>query len=133
MARQSPKAGILRGWGIYGCRGVISGVWQQPLNRHENYEPGHRISADLGYHYELTPKIGLIAQINTLFVARDRGSEAEPEDTGGKHVYFSPGATFAVNPDMQLYGFVQKPVYQYVNGVQLTADWSAVAGISIRF
>ena len=111
----------------------VQGVWQQPLNRHEHYEPGRRFSADLGYHYELTPKIGLIAQINTLFVARDKGAEAEPEDTGGKYVYFSPGATFAVTPDTQVYGFVQKPVYQYVNGVQLTAGWSAVAGLSIRF
>jgi hypothetical protein len=25
------------------------------------------------------------------------------------------------------------PVYQYVNGVQLTADWAAVAGLSVRF
>jgi hypothetical protein len=25
------------------------------------------------------------------------------------------------------------PLYQYVNGVQLTADWSAVAGISAQF
>jgi hypothetical protein len=30
---------------------------------------------------------------------------------------------------MQLYGFVQLPLYQYVNGTQLTADWSAVAGV----
>jgi hypothetical protein len=25
------------------------------------------------------------------------------------------------------------PVYQYVNGVQFTADWAAVAEISARF
>jgi len=34
---------------------------------------------------------------------------------------------------MQLYGFVQLPLYQYVNGVQLTADWAVAAGISARF
>ena len=111
----------------------VQGLFQQPLNSHENYEPGHRISADIGYRYEASPRIGLLAQINTLFVARDKGAEAEPEDTGGKYVHLSPGATFAVTPDTQVYGFVQKPIYQYVNGVQLTADWSAVAGLSIRF
>ena len=111
----------------------IQGLWQQPLNKRENYEPGHRISADLGYRYELNEKIGLLTQINTLFLERDRGSEAEPRDTGGKFVYFSPGATFAVTQNAQLHGFVQLPVYQYVNGVQLTADWSLAAGVSIRF
>lgn len=111
----------------------VQALWQQPLNKRENFEPGHRISADLGYRYEASSKVGLLAQINTLFVARDRGLEAEPADTGGKFVYFSPGATFAVTPKAQLYGFVQLPVYQYVNGVQLTADWSLAAGVSVRF
>jgi hypothetical protein len=31
------------------------------------------------------------------------------------------------------YSFVQLPLYQYVNGVQLTADWAFVAGASVRF
>jgi hypothetical protein len=111
----------------------VQGLLQQPLNRHENYEPGQRISADLGYRYEVSSRIGLLAQLNALFVERDRGAEAEPEDTGGKFVHLSPGATFAVTPGAQLYGFVQLPLYQYVNGVQLTSDWSATAGVSIRF
>lgn len=111
----------------------VQGLWQRPLNKHENFEPGHRITADLGYRYELNTKVGLLAQINTLFVERDRGSEAEPSDTGGKYMFFSPGATIAVTPNAQLYGFVQLPVYQYVNGVQLTADYSLAAGVSVRF
>lgn len=111
----------------------VQGLWQQPLNKRENYEPGHRISVDLGYRYELNSKIGVLTQINTLFVERDRGSEAEPEDTGGKFVYFSPGATYAVTQNAQLYGFVQLPMYQYVNGVQLTADYAVAAGVSLRF
>lgn len=113
--------------------GFFQTQWQQPLNSRENYEPGHRISADLGYRYELNSKVGLLAQINTLFVERDRGLEAEPRDTGGKFVHFSPGATFAVTPNAQLYGFVQLPVYQYVNGVQLVEDFSLATGVSIRF
>lgn len=111
----------------------VQGMFQQPLNSHENYEPGHRISADFGWRYEATPKIGLLTQINLLLVERDRGAQAEPANTGGKFVYFSPGASFAVTPNAQLYGFVQLPLYQYVNGVQLTADWSLAAGVSVRF
>jgi hypothetical protein len=34
---------------------------------------------------------------------------------------------------MQIYAFFQKPVYQYVNGVQLTADKAFVLGLSNRF
>ncbi len=32
-----------------------------------------------------------------------------------------------------MYSFVQKPIYQHVNGTQLTADWSAAVGISTQF
>ena len=32
-----------------------------------------------------------------------------------------------------IYGSVQWPLYQRVNGVKLTADWSAVVGVSARF
>jgi len=37
-----------------------------------------------------------------------------------------------VGQHLQAYGFVQLPLYQYVNGTQLTADWSVVAGLSWR-
>ncbi len=46
-------------------------------------------------------------------------------------MFLSPGASWALTPRISVYGFVQKPIYQYVNGVQLTADWSAVAGIGL--
>jgi hypothetical protein len=32
-----------------------------------------------------------------------------------------------------VYAFVQLPLYQYVNGVQLTSHWAALAGASWRF
>lgn len=31
------------------------------------------------------------------------------------------------------YAFVSVPVYRYVNGVQLTANWSAAGGLSVQF
>lgn len=58
---------------------------------------------------------------------------SEPEDTGGKFLFLGPGVSNAITKNAQVYGFLQKPIYQYVNGVQLTADWAAVVGISARF
>ena len=72
-------------------------------------------------------------QVNTLYRSRDRGLEAETADTGGKFVFVSPGASYAITKGVQVYGFVHKPVYQHVNGVQLTADWSVVGGVNVRF
>ena len=58
---------------------------------------------------------------------------AEPGDSGGRSLFLSPGVSVSVAKDVRVYGFVQVPVYQYVNGVQLTADRAAVIGLSTRF
>lgn len=108
-------------------------LWQKPLGDKEDYKPGPRLSLDAGYRYEATDRIGLMIQLNALYQKRDRGQQAEPEDTGGKFLFVSPGVGFAIAKGTQIYGFIQLPLYQYVNGVQLTADWSVVAGISSRF
>ena len=59
--------------------------------------------------------------------------DAEPADSGGKYLFISPGLSFSVNRDLQLYAFVQFPLYQNVNGIQLTADSGFVVGASYRF
>ena len=106
---------------------------QQPLNSHDNFKPGLRVGFDVGYRYGASDKLTLMVQLNALYKDRDQGAEAEPDDSGGKFLFVSPGLSYVIAKKVQLYGFVQLPLYQYVNGVQLTADWSVVAGISARF
>ena len=43
------------------------------------------------------------------------------------------GLAYAAGPNTQVYGFVQLPVYTYVNGVQLTTGTNISVGISQRF
>jgi hypothetical protein len=106
---------------------------QQPLNSHDNFKPGLRVGFDVGYRYGASDKLTLMVQLNALYKDRDQGSEAEPEDSGGNFLFVSPGLSYVIAKKVQLYSFVQLPLYQYVNGVQLTANWSVVAGISTRF
>ncbi len=106
---------------------------QQALNTYENYKPGAQLSLDVGLRHELGDQFSVMIQLNALHKDRDSGSEAEPEDSGGKFLFVSPGLSYAIARNFQIYGFVQLPLYQYVNGVQLTANWAAMAGISARF
>ena len=75
----------------------------------------------------------MLLQANALFRGRDSGAQAEPEDSGGKSLWVSPGVSYALTKNIQAYGFVQLPLYQYVNGVQLVATRSFVVGVSTRF
>jgi hypothetical protein len=104
-----------------------------PLTTYRDYQPGTQLTATVGLRYDATDRVGLMLQLNALFKGRDSGAEAEPENSGGQFYFLSPGVSFAITKNVQLYAFYQQALYQYVNGVQLTADWSAVAGITARF
>ena len=106
---------------------------QAPLNQHESYRPGRRLSLDAGLRYEAGNSVSLLLQFNALFRGRDSGGNAERDDTGGRSFFLSPGISVALSKDVQVYGFVQTPVYQYVNGVQLGLRPGVVIGVSARF
>jgi hypothetical protein len=73
-------------------------------------------------------------QVNSRFRAKDE-IEDEPEEeafTGGTFVYLSPGVRVRVR-DTSLYALVQLPVYQDVNGLQITSRMNFVGGVQIAF
>lgn len=107
-------------------------LWQRPLAAHEGYQPGQQLSLDLGAHYAIDLRWNALVQLNTHWKDRDAGAVSEPDDSGGLYVHVSPGLSYTPTGHFRLYAFVQWPLYQYVNGTQLTADWSAAAGVSYR-
>jgi len=72
------------------------------------------------------------AQANMLFRSHDKGDQAEPEEPAADRSHQS-GRERRADESVQVYGFLQLPVYQYVNGVQLTAKHAVTAGITMRF
>ncbi|QJR16013.1 transporter [Usitatibacter palustris] len=104
-----------------------------PLNERDGFKPGAQLVLDGGVRYAMTGDFAAMLQLNYQAKARDKGVEAEPEDSGQRQVFLTPGVSWAIGRAVQLYAYVQVPLYQSVNGVQLTADWSAMAGVSWRF
>ena len=104
-----------------------------PLASRSGYKPGNRFGVDLGVRYDATEKLGLLLQFNALFRGRDSGPQADAEDSGGRSVFISPGVMYAVTHNTRVWAFYQQPIYQYVNGVQLTANWAAIAGFTVQF
>jgi len=111
----------------------VQGLVQIPFTTREDYRPGRRINIDAGMRYEATEKLGLLLQMNALIKGRDGGAQAEAEDSGGRSLFLSPGVAYALTKDLQVYSFLQLPLYQFVNGVQLVADRALVVGLSTRF
>jgi hypothetical protein len=106
---------------------------QVPFYKRSGFRPGYQLQLDLGYTYHPLDELALSLQLNTFRKGRDTGPEAEFEDSGSWTVSLSPGVSYAVLANTNLYAYVQVPIYRYVNGVQLTARWAALVGLSTWF
>ena len=108
---------------------------QIPTNTKDGYQPGNSLNVNFGIRYLLNDFITPQLQINTKVSGRDSedGNSATGQDSGGTLVYLSPGVTVNVKKDLKLYGFVQLPIYQYVNGNQLTPTWTGTLGARYNF
>ncbi|MBI3545292.1 MAG: hypothetical protein HY081_01655 [Gammaproteobacteria bacterium] len=84
-------------------------------------------------NYPLSLAWSGLLQVNMHFKDRDRGMNAEPLDSGGSFLWLSPGVSYSLTRAAKVYGFGQLPLYQRVNGVQLSSGWSAAAGASWHF
>lgn len=111
----------------------VQALWQHALNAHDDYRPGDQVGVDLGWRYVFNQAFSATLQLNAQLRGRDKGSNAEPEDSGNRFVHVSPGIVYAFSPNTQLYAFAQVPVYAHVNGVQLTASRNVAVGLSQRF
>ena len=108
---------------------------QIPTNTKDGYQPGNSLNFNFGVRYLLNDYIIPQLQVNTKVSGRDSedGNAATGQDSGGTLVYLSPGVTVNVQKDLKLYGFVQLPIYQYVNGNQLTPTWIGTLGARYNF
>lgn len=111
----------------------VQGTYQHAVATRDGFRPGDQLSATGGLRYPATDALSLLFQMNALYRRRDAGPNAEPDESGGRFLYTSPGFGYAVTRDAQLYGFVQKPVYRRVNGTQIVADRLFTGGVSVRF
>ncbi|MCX7176552.1 MAG: hypothetical protein NT159_22045 [Proteobacteria bacterium] len=106
---------------------------QRALQPHEDFRPGRQLMLDAGISTSLGHAVSAQFQLNALLRGRDSGLQAEPEHSGSRSLFLSPGLSAMLNRQASVYGFVQLPLYQNMNGTQLTSKWAAVVGYSRTF
>src|SRR5262245_15670565 len=99
----------------------------------DDYEPGTRTEASVGWSHAFSRKLGTVLQLNYRNRARDDGDEAERENSGSRTVDVSPGITFRVGANATLYAYWQLPLYQRVDGVQLVPKSALALGFTCDF
>ena len=108
-------------------------TWTHAFGEGDGYRPGDRFDLSAGWAHAMSPAWSLLLQANASWRGRDRGEQAEPDNSGSTSVSLSPGASVSLGHDDVLYGFVQVPILQHVNGVQLVPRASLAAGWTHSF
>jgi hypothetical protein len=98
-----------------------------------NYRPGNLTTVSAGLRYEHSPDWVPQLQVNFTHKSSDQGALADITDSAGNVVYLSPGVTVRLDHGLQLYGFMQLPIYSDLVGYQLFPRWTANAGVSYSF
>jgi hypothetical protein len=98
-----------------------------------DYRPGNQLDVSLGARYAANPKIVPQLQVNITHKSPDQGVLADTISTGGTVIYLSPGVGASITDKLQLFGFVQIPLYSKLDGIQLFPRWTASAGVSYSF
>jgi hypothetical protein len=108
-------------------------LYQHASRTKDDYKPGDSFNANFGVRYMEFGNILPQLQINAKTAPHDTGANADTFNSGGKIAYLSPGVTVALTKATKLYGFVQLPIYQHVEGFQIAPKWNASAGVNFSF
>jgi hypothetical protein len=115
-------------WGYF-----AQAVAQHALNSHDGFRPGDGINLNFGLRYTAfaawTPQL----QINLRAEKRESGINADVDNSGATLAYLSPGVTWNPTRRLAVFAFVQVPLYQRVNGLQLEATQFASLGVHYHF
>jgi hypothetical protein len=102
---------------------------QQALAPRDGFLPSTTLNLNLGARYLNTSVVTPMLQVNARWDGRERGVNADYANSGDAAFYVSPGATVQLGVNRSLFAFLELPVFQRVNGLQLDPRWLVSVGL----
>ena len=97
------------------------------------FRPGNGLNLNAGFRYTGWDKVTPALQLNVRAEKPESGAEADTANSGATLAYLSPGVTVHLSNQFHLYAYVQVPVYQHVNGLQIEPKLLASIGLHYNF
>jgi len=107
----------------------VQATLEQPLAERAGFLPSSSLNLSGGVRWLNTSRFTPQLQLNIKTETREHGAEADTSNSGGTLAYLSPGVTAELASRTTAYVFVQLPVCQRVNGLQLEPKWLLSAGL----
>ncbi|HWZ95583.1 MAG TPA: hypothetical protein VNW30_10345 [Opitutaceae bacterium] len=104
----------------------------QPLASRDEFRPGTSVNANAGLRYAVSRWLEPQLQLDAHWEARESGELADRDNSGATQLLIAPGLTIHVATHLDAYAFVQVPLWQHVNGLQLESRWLLSTGVRWR-
>ncbi len=123
------------------AQGTVQHAVATDLSTTGTYRPGDAYTLNTGLRYaEFGAKITPMLQLNIIKRQADTGTSVPVDQlnfstpiSGGTLAYLAPGASMRLGGGTSVYGFVQLPVYQSVNSLQLAPQYTLTLGVRQSF
>ena len=118
---------FVRPFARLGC--FAQALVDQPLNSRGGFRPAPSLSLNGGLRFLNTGFLTPQVQLNARWDGRESGPNADRDNSGDTLVYLSPGISADLGTRWHAFAFLQVPVYQRVNGLQITPRWLLTLGL----
>ncbi len=113
-----------------GC--FLQATVDEPLASRQQFTPSPSLGASTGLRWLNSSNVTPELQVNARWDGRESGAEADIANSGGVTLYASPGVSVGLGHGITSFAFVQLPVYQRLNGLQLEPKWVLSLGVRLR-
>jgi len=111
----------------------FSGSYQFNTENNLDYKFGNQTIVNGGLGYTVNETVSVSTQLNFRTSPHDTFKGNQVDSSGGIWLYFTPGIRVQASERLGLYSFVQLPIYQYVNEVNLVPRFALALGASYAF
>ena len=115
----------------------VQGLYDIPFLFEDHYKPGRELDLAVGTDYnfgeigplnEFAPIVSLLGSDRS----RDRGINSDPHDTGYDRLQIAPGIEVGFKT-ITVYADIEVPIFQNMNGYQLTTPFATKLIVSYNF
>jgi hypothetical protein len=114
-----------------GCFAQV--MLDQPLSSRAGFRPGTSFAFNSGVRFLTTGWLSPQMQLDVRWDGRETGISSDHDNSGSTFIHLSPGVTADLGTRVHGFAFVQLPLYQRVNGLQLEPRWLLSAGLRYEF
>ncbi len=122
------------------AQGTVQHAFSTDASLTGSYRPGDAYTLNTGIrHAEFGAKVTPMLQLNLIHRQADTGTSVPLDPitfvpvSGGTLAYLAPGASVRMGGGTSVYGFLQLPVYQSVNSLQIVPQYTLTLGVRQSF